>query len=141
MSTIQIQPGSPSPPNSPHRPDGADFYDPGRWESAYREMHDVPALLIQLQDDLSRSRRREAFWISVVFHLLLVIAVVNADTLAKFFAKYLPKGTVLVVTVPRHGQSEPTFLALPPDEQKVTKRPNTNIISDKDRIAMSKRPQ
>jgi len=141
MSTIQIQPGSSSPPNPPHRPDGNDFYDPGRWESAYREMHDVPALLIQLQDDLSRSRRREAFWISVVFHLLLVIAVVNADTLAKFLAKYLPKGTVLVVTVPRHGQNEPTFLALPPDEQKVTKRPNTNIISDKDRIAMSKRPQ
>jgi len=138
MSTLQIQPGNSTPPTPPQRPDGSDFYDPGRWESAYREMHDVPALLIQLQDDLSRSRRREAFWISVVFHLLLVIAVVNADKLAK----YLPRGVVMVVS-PRYlqRQSEPTFLALPPDEQKLTKRPNTNIISDKDRMAMSKRPQ
>ena len=138
MSTLQIQPGNSTPPNPPQRPDGNDFYDPGRWESAYREMHDVPALLIQLQDDLSRSRRREAFWISVVFHLLLVIAVVNADKLAK----YLPKGVVMVVS-PRslQRQSEPTFLELPPDEQKLTKRPNTNIISDKDRMAMSRHPQ
>ena len=32
---------------------------------------DVPVLLVQLQDDLMRSRVREAFWISVAVHLLL----------------------------------------------------------------------
>ena len=32
-------------------------------------------------------------------------------------------------------QKELTYLELPPDEQKLTKRPDTNIISDKDRIA------
>jgi len=31
------------------------------------------------------------------------------------------------------------FLALPPDEQKLTRRPEAKILSDKDRIATSKR--
>ena len=30
-------------------------------------------MLIQLEDDLERSRMREAFWISVVVHLMVVI--------------------------------------------------------------------
>ena len=34
-----------------------------------------------------------------------------------------------------------TFLALPPDLQKPTRRPNTNIASDKDRIATSRHPE
>ena len=38
-------------------------------------------------------------------------------------------------------QKELTYLELPPDEQKVTKRPDTNRISDKDRIATSRAPQ
>ncbi|MBV9608769.1 MAG: TonB family protein, partial [Acidobacteria bacterium] len=33
-----------------------------------------------------------------------------------------------------------TYLSLPSDEQKLTKRPNSNIISDKDRVATSRRP-
>ena len=39
----------------------------------------VPVLLIQLQDDLSRSRLREAFWISVVAHLLILITAHIVD--------------------------------------------------------------
>ena len=38
-------------------------------------------------------------------------------------------------------QKDLTYLELPPDEQKLTKRPDTNKISDKDRIATSKAPQ
>jgi TonB family protein len=38
-------------------------------------------------------------------------------------------------------QKELTYLELPPDEQKLTKRPDTNKISDKDRMATSKAPQ
>ena len=34
-----------------------------------------------------------------------------------------------------------TFLELPPDEQKLTRRPDAKVISDKDRIATSKAPQ
>ncbi len=33
----------------------------------------TPHILIQLEDDIERSRMREAYWISVVVHLALVI--------------------------------------------------------------------
>lgn len=114
-----------------------DLYDARYWESAYREIDEPPALLLQLQDDLSRSRRREAFWISVVVHLIVVLLIVNSDKLAKF----IPRQAVVVQPRMFPQDKDLTFLELPPDEQKVTKRPNTNIISDKDRIATSKAPQ
>jgi TonB family protein len=120
------------------RSDGGDLYDARHWESAYREMHDAPALLIQLKDDLSRSRQREAFWMSVVVHLTLVILIVNAQKFDRFI-----HGRPVMVVSPNDlmRQKELTYLELPPDEQKVTKRPDTNKISDKDRIATSRTPQ
>ena len=41
----------------------------------------------------------------------------------------------------RDRSKDATFLALPPDEQKLTRRPEAKILSDKDRIATSKAPQ
>lgn len=136
MPATEIPPGKPLPP--PPQLDGSDLYDAQRWETAYREMHNVPALLIQLQDDLSQARRREAFWISVVVHLAIMILLVNSERLGNFF----PKRAVEVV--PNHDwmkDKELTYLEQPPDTQKPVKRPNTNIISDKDRIATSRTPQ
>ncbi|HEY1264588.1 MAG TPA: hypothetical protein VGF06_13765, partial [Terriglobales bacterium] len=66
MPATEIPPSRSVPPAQ--LPEGGDLYDAVRWETAYRDLHNTPALLIQLQDDLARSRRREAFWISVVFH-------------------------------------------------------------------------
>jgi TonB family protein len=139
MPTTEIPPRSPVPPPHPgRRPEDGDIYDARHWESAYQEMHEAPALLIQLQDDLSRSRLREAFWISVVVHLTLVILIVNSPR----FEKYLPKRPLVVVS-PNDWmrQKELTYLELPPDQQKVTKPPNTDKISDKDRRATSRTPQ
>lgn len=135
MSLTQI-PGAPVS-SPPPRPEG-DLYDGERWESVYRDLHATPALLIQLQDDLARSRRREALWMSLVFHLLLVVLIVNTPNLERF----LPKRPVMVVS-PNDWmrQKELTYLEMPPDAQKVTRRPDTNIISDKDRIASSRAPQ
>ena len=101
-------------------------------------MHDVPALLIQLQDDLSRSRQREAFWISVVVHLAIVILVVNSPRLEGLMHK---RSVILVSAEDLLKQKELTYLELPPDEQKLAKRPDTNKISDKDRMATSQAPQ
>ena len=137
MPTTQIPPASTSHPPSENRQGGGELYDARYWESAYREIDEPPDLLLQLQDDLSRSRRREAFWISVVVHLIVVLAIVNSDKLAKF----MPRQAVVVQPRMFPQDKDLTFLELPPDEQKVTKRPNTNIISDKDRIATSKAPQ
>jgi TonB family protein len=136
MPATEIPPGKPLSPPPPL--DGSDLYDAQRWETAYREMHNVPALLIQLQDDLSQARRREAFWISVVVHLAIMILLVNSERLGSLF----PKQAVEVV--PAHDwmkDKELTYLEQPPDTQKPVKRPNTNIISDKDRIATSRTPQ
>ncbi len=128
-STSSSLPDSPQP--------GRELYDARYWESAYREIDEPPALLLQLQDDLSRSRRREAFWISVVVHLVVVLAIVNSDKLARL----LPRQATVVQPRMLPTDKDLTFLELPPDEQKLTKRPNTNIISDKDRMATSKAPQ
>src|SRR5450432_2106188 len=138
MSITEIPPQSPVPPAQPPTAPGSDLYDASGWETAYREMHDVPALLIQLQDDLSRSRQREAFWISVVVHLAIVILVVNSGRLEGLMHK---RSVILISPQDLMKQKELTYLELPPDEQKVSKRPDTNKISDKDRIATSKAPQ
>jgi TonB family protein len=133
MSTTQIPPAPPSQPA-----DGSDLYEAQGWESAYLETHDVPALLIQLQDDLSRSRQREALWISVVVHLTIVILLVNSQRLERIFPR---RGVIVVSPNDLMREKDLTYLELPPDEQKLTKRPNTNSISDKDRIATSRAPQ
>ena len=111
------------------------MYDARYWESAYREIVEAPALLLHLQDELAHARRREAFWISVVVHLIVVLLLYNSPKLAGF----MPRRSVMV-TSPQ-SQKDLTYLELPPDEQKVTQRPNTNIISDKDRIATTHAPQ
>jgi TonB family protein len=138
MSITEIPPRNPVPAKQAPTPPGGDLYDASGWETAYLEMHDVPALLIQLQDDLSRSRQREAFWISVVVHLAIVILVVNSGRLEGLMRK---RSVILVSPQDLMKEKDLTYLELPPDEQKLTKRPDTNRISDKDRIATSKAPQ
>jgi len=125
------------PPPPATRPEASELYDAARWETAYREMHDVPALLIQLQDDLARARKREAFWISVIVHLAMVIVIVNSDRLLRLFPR---RSVIMVSPSDQIRQKDLTYLELPPDEQKLTRKPDTNVISDKNRIATSKSP-
>lgn len=123
-----------APPEKP-QPEQLDLYDVRDWENAYRVPDaNIPHLLIQLQDDLSRSRRREAAWISVIVHLLLFIVLWNFDLIAK----YLPWHPLVVASQKdlTNGK-DVTFLALPSDLQKVPKQ-KTHVMSDKDRIAMSR---
>jgi TonB family protein len=125
-----------APPEKP-QPEQLGLYDTEDWEQAYRELDArVPHLLIQLQDDLQRSRRREAIWISIIFHLLLTIILWNF----KFIEKFIPLHTAVVVPL-NANKDNTTFLALPPDLQKVPRKPNTNVLSDKDRIATSRHPE
>lgn len=150
MSILQITPKDPIPPEPtttserPRTPDPAqrslwegDFYDAKGWEVAYSDLHATPTLLIQMQDDLSRSRMREAFWISVIVHLVVIILLWNSDRLAKWF----PHRPALLVSQNSRQQNIPLFLDLPPDAQKITKPPKTSIMSDKNRIATARHPQ
>jgi len=116
------------------------LFEAQHWETAYRDFNpdDVPHLLIQLQDDLSRARKREALWLSVILHLLVIILLWNTDRLMML----LPHRTVdLAMRTDANQSKDATFLELPPDEQKLTRRPDAKVISDKDRIATSKAPQ
>jgi len=117
-----------------------DLSEAQHWETAYRGFNpdDVPHLLVQLQDDLSRARKREAAWLSVILHLLVVILLWNSDRIAAL----LPHRTVaLAISTDVDREKDATFLELPPDEQKLTRRPDAKVLSDKDRIATSKAPQ
>jgi len=132
MPLIQI-PLQATPPEQV--PEQGDLFESNAWETAYRETHDFPTLLIQARDDLARSRKREAFWISVVMHIILIIIILNADKLAR----YLPHRAVMMVNTSQDDRKI-TFLEASPDTQKV-KPPQTDKMSDKNRVAMSKQPQ
>ncbi len=126
-----------APPEKP-QPEQLGLYDSQGWETAYRDLDDdarVPHLLIQLQDDLTRSRRREAAWISVVVHLVLIICLVKIDWLVK----YLPWHSA-VTAKSGSNLKDATFLELPPDLQKAPHK-SGNVISDKDRVATSRHPE
>ena len=73
----------PPPPPKP-QPEQLGLYDSQDWENAYRDLDArVPHLLIQLQDDLTRSRRREAAWISIIVHLLLFMLLIYLPWIEK----------------------------------------------------------
>jgi outer membrane biosynthesis protein TonB len=133
MPATEIPPKRPLPPPPPQL-EGSDLYDAQRWEKVYRELHTVPELLVQLQDDLSRARKREAFWISVICHLVLAILLVNSQR----FAGYFPQSRVIIAKP--GNEKELTYLELPPDQQQIKNKPDTNKISDKNRIATKRTP-
>ena len=124
------------PPTVERPSDHGDLYDANTWESAYRELHDFPTLLIQTRDELARARKREAFWMSLAAHLVLGVIIINAPK----FEKYLPHRTVMLVHSGRDN-NKLTFLELPPDLQKAVPHPDTNVMSDKNRMATTRSPQ
>jgi len=131
MALIQI----PLEPPTQQVPEQGDLFDAQTWESAYREMHDFPTLLIQARDELARSRKREALWISLFAHAVLIILILNFPK----FEKYLPHRAVMLIH-PGRDSEKLTFMEMPPDAQKI-KPPKTDITSDKNRIATSKAPK
>ena len=138
MPITQIPFQDPAPPPEKPQPEQLGLYDAQGWETAYRALDDdarVPHLLIQLQDDLARSRRREAAWISIIVHLILIVLLDKIESLEK----YLPWHSAVAAKNLTTGK-DVTFLELPTDLQKAPHK-NSNIISDKDRVAMTRHPQ
>lgn len=137
MPITQIPFQDPVAPPEKQQPEQLGLYDRRDWEEAYSDFDArVPHLLIQLQDDLERSRRREAAWISIIVHLLIFIALWNA----KLIEKYMPWHRAIVLVSPTKDTNV-TVLTLPPDAERLAHKPKTNVLSDKDRIAMSRHPQ
>ncbi len=99
------------------------------------ELHEAPVVLLELQDELAKSRLREALWLSVIVHLLVVIGIATSPRWA-----YPSRGVVIVSPADLLKQKDMSYVELPPDLQKLTERPKTDIMSDKDRVASSKSP-
>lgn len=124
-----------APPSTPAPP------EPGLPKRArVREVEEdhsdfVPHVLAQLEDELARSRKREAFWISVIVHIGLVLLVIYSPELLPNWAQpHLLRAEDLART------KEPTYLALPQDAQKAPKV-HTDKLSDKNRIAQTTHPR
>jgi TonB family protein len=99
------------------------------------DLHSVPILLIQLQDELSRSRRREALWLSIIVHMIVIATLL-------FGPKIFPRRQVVLATpADMLNNHELTYLEQAPDRQNAPKPRDTDIISDKNRIAMSRTPK
>ncbi len=104
-------------------------------KSLFTEEAFTPVVLMELRDELSRSRLREAAWISIIAHLVVAILLGLSP---KFMTSFMHP--VKLSAESRLRDRETTFLALPPDAQKYLRKPNTNVLSDKDRIATSRNP-
>ena len=133
MPSILIPPDTPTPLPSNSK-DNGQF---ALWAGAELNESDLtPHILIQLEDDIERSRMREAFWISVVVHMAIVIFLVMTP---KIFPGV--KGVVLLSPADIMRNQQLTYLDLPPDAQKPPKTPpESKVLSDKNRIAESRHP-
>jgi outer membrane biosynthesis protein TonB len=97
-----------------------------KYSPTVEELH---LLVENLGSEIDAYRRREAAWLSLVVHGVIIAALI-------FAPKWIPKGaTVLPIRSP---QQNATFLMGP--DTKPVKPPKTNIISDLDRIAQSRHP-
>ena len=96
----------------------------------------TPVVLMELRDELSRARVREAAWISIIAHLIVAIGLSLSP---KWMPAFLAH-PVKLVAEDQLKNKDTVFLTLPPDAQKLVRKPNTNVLSDKDRIATSKNP-
>ncbi len=97
----------------------------------------TPVLLTYLQDDLTRSRLREAFWISLVAHLVGIILLALSPKLLPSLWHPVELRTAEQMI----HDKDFTYLELPNDAQKpAAKAPDTKFLSDKNRIAKSKMP-
>jgi TonB family protein len=94
----------------------------------------TPVVLMELRDELSRSRLREAAWISIIAHLVVAILLALSPRLMPNWGHPV-KAVDLTMK-----DKDTTFLVLPPDAQKLVRKPKTNVLSDKDRVASSRNP-
>jgi TonB family protein len=113
------------PAEGQHRAEEA----PLKVTAAEMRLHLLTADLPEEEDVVSSYRRREAAWISLITHAIIIALLI-----------LMPRWTFTrPVIVPIHEKQDTTFLTLPDDALKV-KPPKTPIISDKNRIAQTRTP-
>lgn len=135
MATPTIEPPKSTPPSRKGVSGPPDFLRKPRFEIA--EPDELHLLIDELRDDATRSRMREAVWISIILHLVFLFTV-------RQLPRMLPHKDVALLTPEQMLQDknrELTFIEQPKDTQKITVKPETNKVSDKDRVASSRNPR
>jgi TonB family protein len=95
---------------------------------------DFHFLIGELKDENARSRMREAVWISIIVHMIILFVIKESPRL-------WPSSAVTVVSPAESMKDRQlTYIEQRPDMQKVPKV-DTNKLSDKNRMAMSRNPQ
>ncbi len=87
-------------------------------------------LLLELEDETARSRRRESVFLSLITHLVAIILLLVSPAISRSVRQKL--GITEEQAKPRQ---QLTYLAPPPDDQIAKIKPKTNVLSDKDRKA------
>jgi len=135
---IESESNNPVAPPPPPRPAPPDAENPRRTTRRFIDEDTpefVPQMLAQLEDELSRSRMREAFWISVIVHIVLVLLVIfSPEWLPNWAQPHLLRAEDLA------RAKEPTYLALPSDLQRPPEKVRADKLSDKNRIAQTTHP-
>jgi TonB family protein len=100
------------------------------------EIEDLHLLISEQRDELVRSRTREAIWLSIIFHIVLIVTL-------KWAPKYLFREAVVLGSPADQlkNKKDLSYISLPPDLQKLKTPPKTDVISDKDRMAVSRNPK
>jgi len=113
------------PAEGQHRAEEA----PLKVTAAEMNLHLLTADLPEEEDVVSSYRRREAAWISLITHALIIALLI-----------FVPKWSFNRPVIVPIKEKDTTFIELPPDLLKV-KPPKTDNISDKNRIAQTRTPQ
>jgi TonB family protein len=95
----------------------------------------IPHVLLQLEDDLERSHRREAAWISVAVHIFALIFLLLSPKIFGY------QRVILANPADMMKDKQLTYLDMPPDQQTPPKQVKPDAkLSDKNRIAESRHP-
>ncbi len=129
----------PEPPQSgSNEPKGSSSGEPTDRRRRYETLdrYDLLHVIDELEDDRSRSRLREMFWISIIAHLLFFWYLAYGPRY--LFHHVLVRDPSVIL---KQRAKELTYLDLPPDVLKQQPRPKRpEVMSDKDRVAQSKNP-
>jgi TonB family protein len=91
-------------------------------------------LLLELEAEAARWRRRTMFLLSILLHAVMIILALVAPRLFRSGAQ------LMGINLEPRPKPESTFLYLPPDPLK-RPPPDTKTLSDKNRIAQGKAPK
>jgi TonB family protein len=93
-------------------------------------------LLLELETEVTRWRRRTMFLLSIMFHIMLALLLIESPGLFR-------SGEALLGIHPQpQPKQQTTFLLLPPDVlRRLERPPKTNILSDRNRLAHGHAPK